>query len=162
MPSIIADAVKPSDGNIELVETLLTEENEEGLEKMQKHGAKLAELDNAGNHPLLRMASWGFTDLDRKFGKDASLLDVAWTKRMALLNVKWRDGRLQSILHTAITRSMPNMRMVRLLVLEIKVPIDKSLSISGDKHLPALHLPACTSHRWQIHALEFFWTTVRT
>ena len=152
-PDIIAEKIDPQQNNSWIVQQLLREDDEPAVDMASHLGARFIELDNVGNNV---MAAWGSTDLMRKVGRDAARMDVAWTKEMAPLNVNWRGERLHSILYTALTRTTPNLEMVKLLVMEYKLNPEELFSTGS--YNPAqnfVHLISRPSHWWQTDALEF-------
>jgi len=158
VPEIVGSTISIEDQNIiPYVKELLEDDDEPMIEQISKLGARMLEVDDNGNSPILTMVSWGFTHLVRKICRVAISPTATQTDGDTLSDVNWGEKLPKSILHTALTRRLPNMPMVKLLVSEFKLKVNERFNVldRGPEEQSYFHLLARPKHWWQTTALEF-------
>jgi ankyrin repeat protein len=157
---ILKGTIKRGEANLAVFTSLLTTENEKGIEEFQLLGADLLKQDQyTGRSCVVLLAEYGFASLLETVSARACLTDDSWLNKLDQVDSRMTDGQ-HSILLVACHRKLPNLEVIKVLVEKLHIDINRRalkamtspLSMGGST---VLHLLAHTAYWWHTSALEY-------
>ena len=157
LQSMVRDTIKLGGIDLEAFSYLSEREHERAISELNRGGADLLEISSPLSYVIKEIVELGNVSLLNEFGSYAKAMNGEWVQRTERANPNL-VGKLQTLLHVACSRALPNLDIIQTLVERYGANVNEVYTIKGydrPEGSTPLHRLAIGAHWWHQKAAEY-------